>query len=115
MVRPESIAKGLANYIDAEILPKMGGWQRWVIGSFTGIALKRADTIVKELASHPVAKVMGIINSEGLVDLELIYQELARQAGKGPAVFEIPMMGELRLTSEDVDYLYRAIMSADGQ
>lgn len=115
MVRAESIAKGLANYMDAEILPKMGGWQRWVIGSFSGIALKRVDTIITALANHPIAKMLGLINAEGLVDLEVLHEELSKQAAKGPAVIAIPMIGDLRLTSEDVDYLYRAIMSADGQ
>lgn len=115
MVRINSVAKGLANYIDTEILPKMGGWQRWVVGSAAGIALKRADRLITALADHPLIKAMGIIDSEGLVDLDLIYEEFARQAAKGPAVIDITMNNELRLTAEDVDKIYRAIMSVDGQ
>lgn len=115
MVRINSVAKGLANYIDTEILPKMGGWQRWVVGSAAGIALKWADRLITALADHPLIKAMGIIDSEGLVDLDLIHEEFARQAAKGPAVIDITMNNELRLTAEDVEKIYRAIMSADGQ
>ena len=68
MVRINSVATGLANYIDTEILPKMGGWQRWVVGSAAGIALKRADRLITALADHPLIKATGIIDSEGLIN-----------------------------------------------
>jgi hypothetical protein len=56
---------------------------------------------------------LGIIDKDGNVDIETIYAELQNQASKTPAIIPIPMIGEIRLTSEDVDSLYRYIMNAE--
>lgn len=115
MVRADSIAKGLASFVDAEVLPKMGGLQRWVFGTAAGVMAKRTDAVVQALMSSPIPKMFGLVDAEGLIDLELVYSELAKQAGKTPAVIPIPLLGELRLSAQDVDSLYRHILSADGQ
>lgn len=115
MVRADSIAKGLASFVDAEVLPKMGGVQRWVFGTAAGVMAKRADSVVQALMTSPIPRMFGLVNDEGLLDLDLVYGELSKQAGKTPAVIPIPMLGELRLSAQDVDSLYRHILSADGQ
>lgn len=115
MVKSDSVAKGLASFIDSEILPKMGGWQKWVFGTAAGLATKRADSIVKELMRNPIVKALGLVTDDGLIDLDSIYSELSRQASKGPAVIQVMGMGDLRLTAEDVDSIYQSILAADGQ
>lgn len=113
MVKISAVSRGLVNYIDSEILPKMQGWQKWTFGTLAGLAAKKSDSLLNNLAKNPIAKSMGIIDNDGNVDIESVYAELSKQAAKTPAVVPIPMIGELKLTAEDVESLYQHILKAN--
>ena len=74
---------------------------------------KKSDSLLNDLTKNPLVKSLGIIDKDGNVDIETIYAELQKQASKTPAIIPIPMIGEIRLTSEDVESLYRHILNAE--
>lgn len=113
MVKVSAVSRGIVNFIDEEILPKMQGWQKWAFGTVAGVMAKKSDSLLNDLAKNPLVKSLGIIDKDGNVDIETIYAELQKQASKTPATIPIPMIGEIRLTSEDVDSLYRYIKNAE--
>lgn len=115
MVRSESVARGLAAFVDKEILPKTKGWQKWALGAAAGLAARRADTVMEAVRTHPAAKALGVVDAEGNIDDEAVFDALMQQAEKSPAVIEIPMLGELTLTASDVGSLHRLIREADGK
>lgn len=45
MVSIEQVQNGIANYIDAEIVAKMTGWQKWAVGTAAGVVLQRAPKL----------------------------------------------------------------------
>lgn len=115
MVKAQSVAAGITSFIDKDVLPKVGGWQKWALGTAAGLAAKRADAVMEAVKSHPAARALGIVDGEGNIDDEAVFAELTRQAEQSPAIIAIPMLGELTLTARDVESLRRHIREADAR
>lgn len=112
MVHKSKVINGLTAYIDAEIVSKMaGGWKAWVIGGMAGLAATKADAVFEQLANHPAVKALGIIDGEN-VDVDAIYAELIKQAQRGSATVDAPIIGPITFKAEDVESLYRYMKGA---
>lgn len=110
MVPYTKVINGLSKYIDDEIVNKLAGYQRWVIGTGLGVMLNKATNIFENIKNIPLIKSMELINEKDEVDIELIYKELKKQAQKTAVTFEVPLAGPLTLNEQDVDKLYNMIM-----
>lgn len=110
MVPYTKVINGITRYIDEEIVNKLTGAQKWIIGTGAGIMLTKATDIFNALKNNVMIKNMGIINENDEVDVELIYKELKKQAQKGAVTIDIPMLGALTLNEQDVDKLYNKII-----
>lgn len=110
MVPYNKVINGITKYIDEEIVNKLTGAQKWIIGTGAGIILMKATDVFNAIKNNPIIKTMGIINANDEVDVELIYKELKKQAQKGAITFDVPMVGALTLNEQDVDKLYNKIM-----
>ena len=56
MVSIEQVQNGIANYIDAEIVAKMTGWQKWAVGTAAGVVLQRAPKLYEQARSHDLCR-----------------------------------------------------------
>lgn len=112
MVHKSRVMHGIAAYIDEEIVSKMAGsWKSWVIGSAAGIAVSRIDDVLNKLSGNPIVQALGLVDGEN-IDVETIYTELRKQAQKGTATVELPLIGPITFSAADVDALYRHIKGA---
>lgn len=112
MIHKSRVLNGIAAYIDEEIVSKMAGsWKAWVIGGAAGVVVSRADNLIAGLAENPIVKALGLIDGEN-VDVEGIYAELRKQAQRGTATVELPLIGPITFNASDVDALYRHIKEA---
>ena len=109
MVNATQIINGVVKYIDAEILSKINGWQKWVLGAGAGIAVGRAGQIFNTIANHPMVKMLGVVDEQGMVDIDMLHKEFAKQAAKGPVTFDVPMLGAMTINQNDVEKLYHYI------
>lgn len=103
------VINGVSRYIDTEIVNKMSGYQKWVIGAGAGIFLNKGTKIFENIKNNEIVKSMEIIDSEDNIDVDCIYQELKKQASKGAITFDLPMIGAITLNETDVDKLYSYI------
>ena len=103
------IIKGLSMFVDNDILPKVSGWQKWVIGAGMGVALDKSVNIFEELKNNEMVKMLGIIDRNDNVDVDTLYKEIKKQAQKSSVTFNIPMLGILTLNDKDVDKIYEYI------
>lgn len=106
MYEYSKVLNGITKYIDTEIVDKIEGWQKWVIGSGIGIALSNSTNLFNQLKDNEIVKMLGIINEENKIDIEKIYKEFKNQAKKGSVSFEVPLVGTLTLNEQDVDKIY---------
>ena len=111
MVSLEQIQNGIADYIDTEIVAKMSGWQKWAVGTAAAVILQRVPEIVEQAQNNPLIKAMGVVDSDGMVDLDILHKELKAQAHTGPITTSIPMIGPIKFSEEDVDKLYTLIIN----
>lgn len=109
MVTYNQVVNGMTKYIDQEIINKIQGWQRWALGAGAGIMMNKGTNMFNAFKAHPVVKMLEVIDENGMIDIDTIYTELRKQAEKGSATFDAPMIGTITLTKDDVDKLYRLI------
>lgn len=111
MVTLAQAQAGVGRYIEAEIISKIQGWQRWVIGAGASRALSRSTDIFNQIKDNGLIKMMGIIDdATGQIDIDALHQEFAKQAEHGAITFHVPLVGALTLDKQDVDRIYQYII-----
>jgi uncharacterized protein YfbU (UPF0304 family) len=103
------VINGITKYVDVEIVEKINGWQKWVVGSGLGIALSNSTNIFNKLKENEIIKMLDIIDKEDKIDVDKIYIEMKKQAQKSAITFDVPMLGALTLNEKDVDKIYEFI------
>lgn len=109
MYNYSQVINGLAKYIDEEIISKIDGWQKWIIGAGLGMSLDKGVNIFNELKTNPVVKALGVIDKNDMIDVETLYHNIKKQAHNNPITFSVPMIGAMTLNELDVDKIYEAI------
>lgn len=110
MVTLAQATAGIERYLDTEILAKIPGWQKWVLGAAASRMLSRSGEIFNTLKNNPVVSAMGIIDENDQIDIDAVYREFSAQAQRGVITFDVPFVGPLTLGAGDVDQLYRYII-----
>ena len=109
MVTYNQVVNGMTKYIDQEIVNKIQGWQRWALGAGAGIMMTKGSNMFNTLKANPIIKMLEVIDENDMIDIDTIYTELRKQAEKGSATLDAPMIGTITLTKDDVDKLYHLI------
>lgn len=111
MVSIESVERGVARYIDKEILPaiKTDGIKGFAIGTAASLLVKRGGNVLRGLASNTVLQQMGLVTADGAVDLDALRDAAKDNIPTGGLVVELPMGVAVRINAVDVDSLYNLI------
>ncbi len=113
MVSFNQIIQGLLRYIDAEILPKISGIQKWAAGVAANLAVNNSMQIFHNLKNNQYVKMLNIIDDHDQVNLDILYTEFKKQAQKGPIVMDFPMIGSFTFNEMDVNKLYSYIQGGN--
>lgn len=114
MVSLMQIQNGVAKYLDEEFINKLDGWQKWVFGAFSTMALLRIDELFLKVKNNEFVKLLNVIDEYDYIDLESLFEQFSKQAQKGAITFSLPMIGKVTLNSVDVEKIYRYIKEAQG-
>lgn len=112
MVEISRIEKGVARYLDTELVPKLpgGSWKQFGAGVVSALVAKRGGQALEKLKSHPVAAAFGLVDEAGCVDVELL-REIAREKIPDAGLqLDVPMLGRLTVYQRDVEKLYGYIV-----
>ena len=113
MYKYDKVIKGISNYIDNEILIKIQGWQKWVVGAGAGMLMSNASEVYNNLKTNEFIKLLGVIDeSNNTINVTRLYEEIRKQAQKTSVDVNIPMIGVLTLNESDVEKLYSYIKNA---
>ena len=69
MVTLAQVTAGIERYLDTEILAKIPGWQKWVLGAAASRMLSRSGEIFNTLKNNPVVSAMGVIDDQDQIDI----------------------------------------------
>jgi hypothetical protein len=110
MVSISQAKQGANAYVNNEIISRMAGWQKWVAGAAVAVATARAEDIFAKLKDHPVVTALGVVDADGMIDIDVLHRAFAEQARtSGPISIDIPAFGTIAINAEDVDNMARYI------
>lgn len=106
------IQRGVAQYIDTELLPKMEGKDKWIMSALGTLYLAKLPALVQTLAQKEAVKILGIVGADGSVDVDALIDSVRPAARQSSASFSIPFGGTIKLTEADLDTVRKYIANA---
>jgi len=112
MIPFEKVSAGISRFFAEEILPKMGMGGNPFLAGMAEIIIKRqgpgfVEGMVRPMLASPWLKAGGIVDDQGNVDMDLLYQAAKEQVSKTPeCVIDLPYpLGKLTLRNADIEKL----------
>lgn len=101
MIAYEHIKKGLADYIDNNIMSNFPqtGWKRVAVGAAVSIGIDRYVDILKE---NTMLKTIELVKPEG-AEIEMYAEHLKKDMPPTGMVIDLPLLGELTMHNSDID------------
>lgn len=112
MVSVNQIEQGIASFLDTEFMPNLpqNGIQKVMAGTAISLIIKRSGNIVREFTNNSFVKMLGIMDEEGNMDIDILRSELKANMPETGVVMDLPMIGTLTFHKGDVDTLYNHII-----
>lgn len=110
MVTMQQVKNGLVKYIDADVLPHLAGIKKLGLGVYTALAANNVVGLIEKYREHPAVAVLDVIDTDGNVDIDKLYQAVAPQFANGEKqTISIPLIGDMTVDKSDLEKLYRYI------
>lgn len=108
MVTMEKVQRGLAAFIDRELIPSLSGWDKVLVGGGAGLAVAKLPQLI---AQYPIAATLGVYDMErNQVDIDAVYQAIGPYIGTEALPVKLPMLGiTVKLGRAEIDTLYKYI------
>jgi hypothetical protein len=116
MVHKSSIVPALSKFIDEGVLSHYAptSMKRILLAGAVSIYLKQGEKIIDTLTSNPIISTLGVVNNNGMVDIDTLKDVLKSQIQKaGFMRLTLPIVGNIDFTTEDVDLLHKLILETN--
>lgn len=112
MVSIDQIEKGIANYLDAELIQQLpaNGFQRVIAGVGLSLLIKRSSVLAEKVKSNSFIQLLGIFDENGNVDIDTLRDEIKKQMPADGIKIDVPGVGIVNFTKSDVDSVYSYIL-----
>ena len=112
MVTIDQAMRGVAQYADNEIIPHLPTGKGIGAGIALALIMDGGKNRILALKDNPAVQMMGIMDAEGNIDLDRLYNAARARVDGKKIPLTIPVIGELRFDVNDVDRLYKYIQEA---
>ena len=110
MVTVEQIKAGLGDYLQANIMPRLDNKRQFVLGMAYGMGASKIDALIAEAGKNQIVKVMGLIDENGRVDIDALYNAaIAQMQAQQQLQIDIPLMGAFTFDEADLRELRECI------
>ena len=112
MVSVSKVERGIATYLDREMMPKIDadGLQGFGTGIMMGLVVKRAGSIINGYKDNSIAQALGIFDKKGNIDVDVLREVLKENISENGRKMTFPIVGSFTFYKGDVDMLYSCIM-----
>ena len=104
--------RGVAQYADNEIIPHRPTGKAIGVGIALALIMDGGKSRILAMKDHPAVQMMGIMDAEGNINLDRLYNAARTRVDGKKIPLTIPVIGELRFDVNDVDRLYKYIQEA---
>ena len=112
MVTIDQAMRGVAQYAENEIIPHLPTGKGIGAGIALALIMDGGKAQLLKLRENPAVQMMGIMDDEGNIDLDRLYNAARTRVDGKKIPLTIPVIGELRFDVNDVDRLYKYIQEA---
>jgi hypothetical protein len=112
MVTIDQAMRGVAQYADNEIIPHLPVGKGIGAGIALALIMDGGKAQLLKLRENPAVQMMGIMDDEGNIDLDRLYNAARTRVDGKKLPITVPIIGELRFDVGDLDKLYRYIQEA---
>ena len=112
MVTIDQAMRGVAQYADNEIIPHLPTGKGIGAGIALALIMDGGKVQLLKLRENPAVQMMGIMDADGNIDLDRLYNAARTRVDGKKIPLTIPVIGELRFDVNDVDRLYKYIQEA---
>ena len=111
MVSMEKVQKGIAVFIDQELIPSLTGWDKILVGGSAGVAVAKLPKIIEQ---YPIVSALDIYDkNNNQMDIDTLYQSVLPYLGNELLPLRIPVLGiTMKVGKQQIDALYRYIKEA---
>jgi hypothetical protein len=116
-VSVDKITRGLANFVDGEIVGRMpmGTVKRTLVGTAMGLYISNLDKAITGVQS-PIISALGIFDADGGVDIDRVAEEARKNIPDSGVKVDLNVIGfhiaEMTLGRGDIDLLRSYIINA---
>lgn len=103
--------RGAVRFADNEIIPHLPGGKGIGAGIALALIMDGGRSRILALREHPAVKLMQIMDEQGNIDLDRLYNA-ARPKFENKLSVSVPFIGDLKFDQNDVDKLYKYIQEA---
>lgn len=110
MVTVNQVQAGVTRFIDTDILPHLTGVKKIGLGIYSALAAQNVTGMVMKYKDHPAIDVLNVVDKEGNVDIDRLYQAAAPMFANGERhTITIPLIGDMTIDKTDLEKLYRYV------
>lgn len=113
MVSVDKIERGVADYLDAELMPQFqgNGVEKVIVGTTASLLIRKSGTIIESYKDNKLIKMLGIMDESGNIDVDTLAEELKKNISKDGVKVDVPIIGTLTFHKDDIDKLHNYIVS----
>lgn len=111
MVSMDKAQRGMAAFLDRELIPSLTGWDKVLVGGGAGVLVAKLPKIVE---LYPIVTALDIYDkANNQIDIDTLYQAVVPYIGGETLPLKIPYLGiTIKLGRPQVDALYHYIKEA---
>ena len=102
IVTIDQAMRGAVRFADNEIIPHLPGGKGIGAGIALALIMDGGRSRILALREHPAVKLMQIMDEQGNIDLDRLYNA-ARPKFENKLSVSVPFIGELKFDQNDVD------------
>ena len=118
MVNVGQIKRGLANFVDSEILPKIpaGSLKRTLIGAGIGLYISNLEKTLVDATKSPYIAALGVVDEAGNINIDALASEIKKNMTAEGVKIDLDVMGfhlgDMTLNQSDIERLRAHIVNA---
>ena len=115
MVTAMKLKAGIGDWLQTRLMPRLDGKRQFLLGTVYGVGAGKMDTIISAAAENGAVKALGIIQPDGRIDIDTLYNAaLAQMQAQGKVKIDLPLLGSFAFDADDLRELRQCIAGREA-